>query len=71
MSGDRLDVFVTFDPVKGYVATLPEAGRRLKTTGALGSQMPTVLQRGFPIVRHLTRRDKGYRIGQLESWGRC
>jgi hypothetical protein len=24
MSGDRLEVAVTFDPVKGYVATAPE-----------------------------------------------
>jgi hypothetical protein len=24
MSGDRLDVSVTFDPVKGYVATVPD-----------------------------------------------
>ncbi len=24
MSGDRLDVFVTFEPAKGYVATVPD-----------------------------------------------
>jgi hypothetical protein len=24
MSGDRLDVSVTFDPVKGYIATVPD-----------------------------------------------
>jgi hypothetical protein len=47
MSGDRLEVSVTFDPVKGYVATLPEAGPPPQNNGSVRVSNAHRLAAGF------------------------
>jgi hypothetical protein len=62
MSGDRLEVAVTFDPAKGYVGTAPELRQPVAalSLGGLRRHIEAALLPGEPVIQ--LRLDRAARL---------